>query len=172
MPEQHRRRLDVMLEPEYLHELGSLDVDAVRAMHEECLAVETEVSYVRRLAQARIDIVEAELDRRDRGGSVGDLVAALPQILADDTPRHDPASSHLPRHIGPAPDIQWNRGLESLITDATLVNLPTLSEDELRTTLDQLRQLEEDVSQKRKALHRVIDAIEADLAERHKVGHA
>lgn len=172
MPEQHRRRLDVMLEPEYLAGLGDLDVDAVREMHEECLAVETEVSYVRRLAQARIDIVEAELDRRERGGSVGDLVAALPQILADETPRHDPASSHLPRHIGPAPDIQWQRGLESLITDATLVNLPTLPDDELRSTLEQLRQLEDEVSNKRRALHRVIDAIEADLTDRHKVGHA
>jgi hypothetical protein len=172
MPEAHRRRLDVMLAPEYLTQLGELDLDGVRDLHEECLAVETEVSYVRRLAQARIDIVEAELDRRARGGSVGDLVAALPQILADDTPRTDPASSHLPRHIAPAPDIQWRRGLESLITDATLVNLPTLSEAELRSTLEQLRELEEDVSSKRRALHRVIDAIEADLTERHKVGHA
>lgn len=161
-----------MLEPEYLDGLSDRDLEEVRAMREECLSVETEVSYVRRLAQARIDIVEAELDRRKRGGSIGDLVAALPQILADDQPRHAPATSHLPRHLGPPPMIEWRRGLESLITDATLVNLPTLSEDELRSTLSQLRQLEDDVSTKRRSLHRVIDAIEADLTERHKVGHA
>lgn len=172
MPDTHRRRLDVMLEPGYLEGLGELDLDAVRAMHEESLAVETEVSYVRRLAQARIDIVEAELDRRARGGSIGDLVAALPQILSDDTPRSDSASSRLPRHLSPSPVIPWRRGLESLITDATLVNLPTLSEDDLSSTLGQLRELESDVSTKRRALHRVIDAIEADLTERHKVGHA
>ena len=161
-----------MLEPSYLDGLADLDLDGVRAIHEETLEVETEVSYVRRLAQARIDIVEAELDRRARGGSIGDLVAALPQILADDSPRAAPASSRLPRHLGPAPVILWRRGLERLITDATLVNLPTLSEEELRSTLEQLRELENEVSSNRRALHRVIDAIEADLTERHKVEHA
>jgi hypothetical protein len=161
-----------MLDPSYLDELSSLDLDAVRAIHEETLAVETEVSYVRRLAQARIDIVEAELDRRARGGSIGDLVAALPRILADDSPRTAPSSSRLPRYLAPAPVIPWRRGLERLITDATLVNLPTLSEEELRSTLELLRELENEVSGKRRALHQVIDAIEADLTERHKVDHA
>lgn len=172
MPETYRRRVDVMLEPPYLDGLIDRDLDDVRAMHEECLAVETELSYVRRLAQARIDIVEAELDRRARGGTINDLVAALPQILADDSPRSDPASSRLPRPLAPAPDIQWRRGLERLITDATLVNLPTLSEEELNSTLEQLRELEHEVSATRRGLHRVIDSIEANLAERHKVGHA
>lgn len=156
-----------MLEPAFLDGLAERSLDDVRAMHEDCLEVETEVSFVRRLAQARIDIVEAETDRRARGGSVGDLVAALPDILAD-APRADPATSRLPRHLGPPADITWQRGLEHLITDATLVNLPTLSDDELRAALDQLRQLEHEVSAQRRALHRVIDAIEADLSERHK----
>ena len=53
-------------------------------MDEECREVETELSYVRRLAQARIDIIRAEIDRRAAGGSLGDLIAALPEILADD----------------------------------------------------------------------------------------
>jgi peptide deformylase len=172
MPANHQRRLDVMLEPSYLAGLADLGIDEVRARHEECLAVETEVSYVRRLAQARIDIIEAELDRRARGGTLTDLVAALPQILADDSPRGDPASSRLPRHLAPAPGIQWRRGLEHLITDATLVKLPTLAEEELATTLEQLRELERQVSVTRKAMHRVIDSIEASLAERHKVGLA
>jgi hypothetical protein len=161
-----------MIEPAYLDGLADLDIDGVRAKREECMAVETEVSYVRRLAQARIDIVEAELERRANGGSITDLVAALPQILADESPRGETASSRLPRHLGPAPDIEWRRGLEHLITDATLVNLPTLSEEELTTTLRQLRELEHEVSETRRSLHRVIDSIEANLAERHKVGLA
>ena len=156
-----------MLEPEYLEGLGDRTLEDVRLMHDDCLEVETEVSFVRRLAQARIDIVEAELDRRARGGSVGDLVAALPDILAD-PPRPGPASSRLPRHLAPAPDITWRRGLEHLISDATLVNLPTLSEEELRAALEQLRVLEHEVSAQRRALHQVIDSIEADLSERHK----
>jgi hypothetical protein len=172
MAEQHRRRADVVVEPEYLEGLADRDLDDVRAMHDETLEVETEVSYVRRLAQARIDILEAELARRAQGGSIGDLVAALPQILADDGPRPAPSASRLPRHLAPAPMLMGRRGMERLIEDTTLVNLPTLSEDELRATLDQLRGLEQEVSQRRRVLHRVIDAIEATLTERHKTGRA
>ncbi len=121
MSEPRRRRADVILEPSYVEGLGDKTIEDVRAMHEECMEVETEVSYVRRLAQARIDIVQAELDRREAGGTIGDLVAALPQILADEGPRGDPVTSRLPRHLAPAPAIEWKRGLERLITDATLV---------------------------------------------------
>ena len=138
-------------------------------MLEECLEVETEFSYIRRLAQARIDIVQAELDRRVAGGSIGDLVAALPQILADDGPRPDPASSRFPRPLAPAPEIEWQRGLEHLIADSTLVNLPTLSEDELQASMVQLRELEAETSGRRRALHGVIDVLEGELMARRGV---
>jgi hypothetical protein len=167
----HRRRLDVVLGEEYLDGLDAKTIDEVRAMHEECLEVETEISYVRRLAQARIDIVSAELDRRSTGRSVEDLLAMLPEILADDQPRTDPAHSRLPRHLAPSPKIAWRRGLEYLITDATLVNLPTLGDDELRDTLEQLGTLEREMSTRRRALHAVIDSIESNLATRHRVDH-
>ncbi len=160
-----------MLAEGYLDGLDAKPLEAVRAMHEECLEVETEISYVRRLAQARIDIVTAELERRSQGRSIEDLVTALPRILADDTPRSDPAHSRLLRHLAPSMDIRWRRGLEHLITDATLVNLPTLSDDELRDTLDQLGVLEKEMSQRRRALHEVMNQIELDLAARHRLDH-
>jgi hypothetical protein len=161
-----------MLEEGYLDGLDAKALDEVRAMHEACLEVESELSYVRRLAQARIDIVRAEFDRRSAGGSVGDLVAMLPKILADEHPRTDPAHSRLPRFLSPAPGITWRRGLERLITDATLVNLPNLTDDDLSQTIEQLRTLEREMSERRRSLHAVIDGIEADLAARHRVGHA
>jgi RsiG-like len=172
MSEPRRRRADVILEPSYVEGLGDKTIEDVRAMHEECMEVETEVSYVRRLAQGRLDIVQAELDRRAAGGTIGDLVAALPQILADDGPRADPVTSRLPRHLAPAPAIEWKRGLEYLITDATLVNLPTLSEEELRSALGKLQELEAETSARRRSLHDVIDKIEAELAARHAVGRS
>lgn len=156
-----------MLDPAYLDGLADRALDDLRRMHEECLEVETEVSYVRRLAQARIDIVSAERDRREAGGSVGDLISALPKILSDDQPRAAPEKSRLPRHLAPAPGIEWRRGLEYLINDATLVNLPTLSDDALAETIEKLRELEQETSGRRRALHEVIGAIEAELASRH-----
>jgi hypothetical protein len=129
-----------------------------------------QISYVRRLAQARIDIVTAESDRRASGGSVEDLVARLPNILADDEhPRTDPAHSRLPLHLAPLMSITWRRGLEYLIGDSTLLNLPTLSVEELHDTREQLRTLEREMSDRRQSPHRVIDGIEADLTARHRV---
>ncbi len=168
MGERQVRRIDRILDVSYLDALDAKSLDELRSMHEESLEVETEVSYVRRIAQARIDILEAELDRRVRGGSVGDLVEALPRILAHDGPRSAPASSRLPRHLAPSMDIRWQRGLEHLIADSTLVNLPTLPDEELRATRDQLHELEREVSARRRALHEVIDRIELELADRLK----
>ena len=130
------------------------------------MELETEVSYVRRLAQARIEILIAEQERRVTGGSVADLIAALPRILADPGPRPDPAASRASRAIAPAPAIQWTRGREPLIVDDTLANLPTLSDESLEGTLGELRELEREVSERRRALHGVIDGLEAELARR------
>jgi len=171
MSQPRRRRVDVILDPAYLERLADRPIDELRTMHAECLEVETEVSYVRRLAQARIAIVNAELDRRAAGGSAGDLVAALPKILADDPPRPAPGQSRLPRHLAPAPNIEWKRGLEYLIADSTLVNLPTLSAEDLQRTLGKLGELERETSTRRRELHKVIDAVEAELAARH-VAHS
>jgi hypothetical protein len=167
MSQPRRRRVDVILDPAYLERLADRPLDEVHTMHEECLEVETEFSYVRRLAQARIAIVTAELDRRAAGGSGGGLLDALPKILADEPPRPPPGQSRLPRHLAPAPNIDFKRGLEYLIADATLINLPTLTDDDLHGTLGKLGELERETSARRRALHGVIDAIEADLAARH-----
>lgn len=169
---QHKRRVDRVLEPDYVDDLASSSLEEIRARHSECLEIETEVSYVRRLAQARLDILRAELSRRAAGGTVGDLIAALPQILSDDGPRAPVTESRLPRHLAPSMDIKWNRGLEHLVFDETLATLPTLSDEELESRIAQLSTLERELSERRRALHRVIEAIELDLAGRHKVGRA
>jgi RsiG-like len=169
---QHQRRIDRVLGPEYLAGLEGRSLDEVRDMERECAEIETELSYVRKLAQARIDILQAEVDRRASGGSLGDLIDALPKILADDAPRPDPAASRLADPSTPASEIDFNRGLEGLISDGTLANLPTLSEAELHATLEQLGQLETEVSASRNALHEVMDSLERTLAQRLAVGQA
>ena len=153
-----------VLDPAYLAEVDGRPVDELRAMHAECLELETEVSYVRRIAQARIDIVEAELDRRARGGSLEELIQSLPQILADPGPRGAPASSRIPVQLAPEQESEWAPRLaevETLLTD-----LPGVSEEQLHLALDQLRALEREVSDQRRALFAVIDRIDLLLAER------
>ena len=169
---EHRRRLDKVFDPAFLDDIDGWSLDELRDHHVECLEIETEVSYVRRVAQARIDILEAELGRRAAGRSVGDLIAALPEILADEGPRAPAGKTRLMRHLAPSMSIQWQRGLEHLITDGTLADLPSIGEDELRSTIQQLGELEQQVSQQRRALHQVIDRMDGALAARHTVGQA
>lgn len=164
MPEQ--RRLDKVLDPSYLADLPSRPVEEVQAMKAECVELETEVSFVRRLAQARMDILDAERARRDTGGSLADLVADLSRILADDGPRPAPAQAHLPQHLAPSAAIEWTRGLEPLVGDATLIRLPDLSDEDLADTRRQLGELERDVSDARNSVHAVLHTLEMELAER------
>lgn len=163
------RRIDRILEPVYLAGYAELSLEDLRAKLDECHEIETEVSYVRRLAQARLEILRAERARREGGGTVEDLIAALPKILGGDGPRTPPEHSRLPRHLAPSMDIEWSRGLEHLVADDTLLNLPTISDDELANTLEQLLRFERETSESRRAVHRVIDTLDVEMGSRHKV---
>ena len=157
-----------VLDPAYLEGVDDRPVDELRSMHAECLELETEVSFVRRIAQARIDIVEAELDRRARGGSLEELIDALPQILADPGPRGDPASSRLPMQLAPEQESEWAPRLAEI--EQGLTDLPGLTEEQLRDALERLRLLEREVSDQRRELFGVIDRIDLLVAERHRSG--
>jgi len=153
-----------VLDPAYLAGIDDRPVAELRAMHAECLELETEVSYVRRIAQARIDIVDAELSRRARGGSLEELIESLPQILADPGPRGDPASSRLPMQLAPEQESEWAPRLAEV--EGVLTDLPGLSEGQLHEALEHLRVLEREVSDQRRSLFAVIDHIDLQLAER------
>jgi hypothetical protein len=161
MSEPHDRSARV-LDPAYLADVESSPVDDLRAKHAECLELETEVSYIRRLTQARIDILEAEIERRSSGGSLEDLIRQLPQILADSGPRGNPASSRLPLQMAPEQESEWAPDLEEF--GDVLANLPTLTDAELDEAIAGLRALEREVSDQRRALHGVIDRIDLSLA--------
>jgi len=163
MDDDHTRS-ERILDPAYVAGLEDRPDDELRAMHAECVELETEVSYVRRVAQARIDILTAEIDRRERGGSLEELIDSLPQILADPGPRGDPATSRLPLQLAPEQESEWEPRLARL--EASLADLPTLPVPQLTETLDGLRVLEREVSDQRRALFAVIDRIDLVLAER------
>ena len=161
MSETHDRSAHV-LDPVYLVGVEEQSVEELRTKHAECVELETEVSYVRRLTQARIDILEAEINRRSSGQSLEELIQQLPQILADSGPRGNPASSRLPLQMAPERDSEWAPDLERF--DGLLANLPTLSDTELAEAIVGLRSLEREVSDQRRELHGVIDRIDTSLA--------
>ena len=159
-------RIQRVLEPSYRAGLDRYDDEKLRAMKQECNSIETAVSYLRRLAQARVEILEAEQARRARGGSITELIEQLPTILAGDGSRADVAHT---RHADPDEEIielRWTDGREQLLADDSLANLPTLGDAELAEVIAQIRAFEHDLSAERKALHGVIDGLERELATR------
>lgn len=135
-------------------------------MKAECAEIETSVSYLRRLAQARIEILEAEQSRRDKGGSVEDLIADLPRILAGGDRRSAAANARIAAPDVPILDLHWPDGRETLVDDETLANLPVLGTAELADGLARLRDFERELSELRRSLHGVIDGIEHEIATR------
>lgn len=159
-----------MLEPGYSAELQHRDTDALRAMKIECSELENAVSYYRRLAQGRIEILLAERERRERGGSVEDLIARLPQILAGDSGRPDAVNARFTDAQAPVIELQFEGGEEALVADDTLAAAPRMPDAELEGAIERLRSLESTLSSTRRSLHGVLDRIEHELAARQATG--
>ncbi len=80
-------RIQRLIDPAFVVALDARPLDELRAMKAECNDIENALSYGRRLAQARIEILDAEHERRARGGTVEDLVKDLPRILSGESGR-------------------------------------------------------------------------------------
>jgi hypothetical protein len=163
-------RIQRLIDPAFVAALDTRPVDELRAMKVECNEVENALSYGRRLAQARIEILEAEYERRARGGSVEDLVKDLPRILGADAGRSSVADTRVAPPDSPGLELHWPDGREELIADTTLAHLPLLPADELESTLERLRAFERELSDLRRAIHEVIDTVEREIAGRQVAG--
>ncbi|TML13654.1 MAG: hypothetical protein E6G39_09565 [Actinobacteria bacterium] len=166
--------LDRVTSPAYLANLLTRPITDIRSMRAEGQSIENGLSYVRRVAQGRIDIVAAELQRRRDGGDpadLSDLVARLPDILAD---RH--------RSGGPvrAPhEITVDRVADELLDDLDAIlgpgaisDLTHRDEADLAATRDALTDFERRLSATRRSIHDTLDTLQAELTRRYRTGEA
>ena len=67
------RDLQRVLEPSYVGGLAEASIEQIRAMRAECAELENGTSFVRRLAQGRLDLLGEEAKRRadGAGGNLG-----------------------------------------------------------------------------------------------------
>ena len=165
-------RIQRLIDPAFVAAVGDRSLDDLRAMKAECNDVENALSYRRRLAQARIEILEAEHERRARGGTVEDLVKDLPRILSAESGRSSITDTRIAPPDAPGLELHWPDGREELIADTTLANLPVLPDAELESTLERLRAFERELSELRRAIHDVIDTVEREIAARQVAGTA
>jgi hypothetical protein len=170
MAEGGNRRIDKVLDPDFVTGLGELSLDDLRERRREAEQEETDLSYLRRLLQGRLDILRAELARR--GGEQTDLVQALPHILADDHPTSGPRG--LGRHIVAEPSRAdaHRRHVEQLVADVDLSNPDTHDDASLRGVLETLQAEEHKVSESRREVQRVMDALTGEVTRRYRDGDA
>lgn len=152
--------------------LADIPIDEVRARRGACQLLETQLSYVRRLAQGRLDIVASEIAAR-RDGSKDDrtleqrLTAALSDRITS------PGNGHLPMVLAPGEiDPALLAGLDGAAPPAVVSSPSSMDEVQLREVTDALAEFERQVSVRRRAVFDRIDALQAEIVRRYQSGEA
>jgi vacuolar-type H+-ATPase subunit I/STV1 len=166
-----------VLSPDFNADLERLPIEELRAKRDVCAELETELSYLRRLAQARIDLILAESHRHRAGAgsdqeSTGELVQRLPQILGEHERQQGPG--RLPAFLAPAEGEQARLAarVERVLPSEQLGSLAEISPSRLDALLEQLSELERQVSSERRALHDIQDRLQEEVVRRYRSGEA
>jgi hypothetical protein len=165
-----RRRIDRVLAPGYIAGLAQLELVEVRARRDDAAQEETDLSYLRRLLHARIDIVRAEQRRRQEGGSAP-VVTELARILAANALGPTTGSGRF-QTLEPSRPQAHRRTVEALISDVDLSDVGALSGEQLATALQAYRTEEASVSQRRHEVQHVMDTLNAEIGARYASGTA
>jgi hypothetical protein len=162
-----RRRIDIVLEPEYLDGLADLDLDEVRRRRDTAEDVEAQISYYRRLLHGRMDLLDFE-QRRRRGEEQRSIIEALPEILAKGMILgSEPTLKHI-ETMPPLPSMTGRRLIDKIMDDGVLTSLPELSDSEIAEALERLREVETQLSVQRRRLHQVIDTLQDEMVSRYR----
>lgn len=168
MTDQHRRRIDILLDPGFLDDLATSDLSDLRERRQMADEVETELSFYRRLLHGRMDLLAFELNRRT-GAETRSLIDALPEILGAGE-RAGGQHGRVPQVLAPDLPEERRRHIDRVLGDDFLSRLPECDSDELTAIQEVLADTEQEVSTSRKAVQRVFDSIQAEIMRRYKEG--
>lgn len=158
-----------MLAPGFLDGIAQRTLEDVRSLRDDAAQEETDLSYLRRLLHARIDIVHAEQRRRAIGGSP--VLQDLAAILADGQ-RRAPAGAGRLQRLEPTRAESHRRYVEALVADVDLSNVCALTDEKLTEALNAYLTEEQSVSYRRRQVQAVVDALNSEIAARYRAGTA
>jgi hypothetical protein len=170
-----RRRIDRVLAPEFLEDLGGLTLDEIRGRRTEADQEEVDLSFARRLIQGRLDLLRAEQDRRRGLGPLVDaprtdaaIVDALKRILADEV-RNDRG---LGRHVVTEPSRigEHRREAERAVADVGNSNYAGMTDVQVAEAISNLEDIETRVSRSRRRVQLVVDTLTGEVARRYQLG--
>lgn len=147
---------------------AELSLPELRTLRQRLQHEDDVVSYARRVAQARLDLVKSEQARRDAGPDA-DLGGQIGEVL----------SHHLTggpaRPPRPTEDLDENPftdELDELCAEFHYGRLEALSTDELTALADAIAAFEKRVSADRRARFDRLDGLSAELVRRYRSGEA
>jgi hypothetical protein len=167
MTNQHRRRIDDVLDPGFVDGLDALSPRELREKLRDARTEESSLSYVRRNLHGHLDLLRAELDLRRGGRGTTSDVEALAAALSGPASATRGVRSELGLR---AAKVTGRRGAEKVLVEDHLARLPDMSDEEIEEVTSRVADSERDLSDDRQRLHSVIDVLEAELARRYKEG--
>ena len=147
----------------------ALSLDDLRALRSRLQMEDDEVSYVRRVAQARVDLVRAEQHRRDRGEASDDLSSELRVVLSTHLTGGTPRPPRPADHVGDNP---LSDELDGVCAENGFSRLEELTESELTDLEHELTAFERRVSDDRRDRYDRLDQLSAELVRRYREGEA
>ncbi len=147
----------------------TLSVEEIRARRTHLQTQEDAVSFVRRLAQGRLDLARDEERRRQSNDRSVNVESELAEVFGQE---HGGGSARPPRETNIATDHPLVVELERLCEAVGFGSLRQLDVDSLRAAIEQLSSFESARSSERRALFDEIDALTAELVRRYKDGGA
>ena len=147
----------------------TLSLDELRALRSRLQAEDDVVSYVRRVAQARVDLVRAEQHRRERGERADDLSSELRVVLSSHLTSGSPRP---PRPVEDLGDNALSDELDAICAQHGFSRIEDLSVDELVALDEALTTFERRVSDDRRERFDRLDALSAELVRRYRDGEA
>jgi hypothetical protein len=147
---------------------AALSLEQLRAVRQTLQAEDDAVSFTRRVAQARLDLVSAEAERR-LADTTGPASENLREILSRQLTGGDPRP---PRPTEDLSDHPVAVELEELCRTHGFGRLDELDDDELVVLRDRIAEFEARVSADRQARYGRLDALSAELVARYRDGRA
>lgn len=147
---------------------SQLSLDELRELRQRLQAEDDVVSYARRVAQARLDLVATEIGRRS-ADSRGELRDGLESVLSQHL-TGGPARP--PRPTEDLSDHALAEELEAICAEHGFGRLEDLDESELEVLSAAITEFEARVSSDRRARFDRLDALSAELVRRYREGEA
>lgn len=171
--------LQRLLARDLLPDVTAVPLDDLRQLRVACSQAEGDVSFVRRVAQGRLDIVGHEVRRRsgahDAAPERAGLLFDLPDILSLGAPAAGSGPGQGRMLAIQAPGVLAHDLLSQLDQAASpseLTTLDQLDDDRLGALLEALREFEVELSANRRRLHERIDTIQGEIGRRYRDGEA